>query len=172
MTEPDPVQDFIEHFGVKGMRWGVRRDRSAADKLSTNAKTNGKDAYPGLSTKTSKHAGAKLSTSRPKTKIAKNLAKDAVTSGFHKRARAHSARRTLKKLDGVSANTATFRGRRKQRKINQARADAAFEYALAKPRKKLYLTQDGSVTTIKGRKFAKKVLAGKSIQYDNIRLKA
>ena len=29
----DPLQediDFLEHFGVKGMQWGVRRDRRAA----------------------------------------------------------------------------------------------------------------------------------------------
>lgn len=171
MTDPDPVQDFIEHYGVRGMKWGVRKDRSAASALSTNARTNGKNPYPGLSTKTAPHAGKNLSTSNPRRRVVKNAAKDAISAGFHKRARAHAARRTLKRLDGVSADTSTRRGRKKQRKIDQARIDAAFEYALAKPRKTLYLTKDGSVTTIKGRKFAKKMLAGKSIPYDEIRLK-
>ena len=34
--------DYIQHYGVKGMRWGVRRAPSASSKLSTNSKTNGK----------------------------------------------------------------------------------------------------------------------------------
>ena len=25
----DPVEDFLQHFGVKGMKWGVRRRRGA-----------------------------------------------------------------------------------------------------------------------------------------------
>lgn len=24
MIDPDPVQDFLEHYGTKGMKWGVR----------------------------------------------------------------------------------------------------------------------------------------------------
>lgn len=24
MTDPDPAQDFLEHYGTKGMKWGVR----------------------------------------------------------------------------------------------------------------------------------------------------
>lgn len=34
---------IIEHYGVLGMKWGVRKDRSsAASKLSTNSRTNKK----------------------------------------------------------------------------------------------------------------------------------
>ena len=168
----DKVEEFLEHFGVKGMRWGVRKDRSAASKLSTNAKTNGKDAYPGLSTKKAPHAGNKLSTSRAKKRTIRNVALDSVTAGFHKRARAHSARRTLRKLEGVSAkNPSSFRGRRKQRKINEAKVDAALQYALAKPRKSLLVTQDGQVSSIKGKKLAKQILKSKNIPYDDIRLR-
>lgn len=172
MTDPDPAQDFIEHFGTKGMKWGVRKDRSgsAASKLSTNAKTNGKDAYPGLSTKQAGHAGNKLSTS-PRRQMAKNLVLDSVTAGFHKRARAHAARRTLKKLDGKSGNPATFRGRRKQRKIDQAKFEAALDYALAKPRKTIYLEQGGQVSALKGKKFVKQALKKKNLAFDDIRLK-
>lgn len=169
MTEPDPVQDFIEHFGVKGMKWGVRNDRSAGSKLSTNARTNGKDAYPGLSTKKADHAGNKLSTS-PRRRMARNVALDAITSGFHKRARAHTAKRTLKKLDGKRGNPSTFRGRRKQRKIDQAKLEAAFEYALAKPRKTIYVTKDGEMQALKGKKFAKQILKKKNLRFDDIRL--
>jgi hypothetical protein len=32
MTDPDPAQDFIEHFGTKGMQWGVRRATDTAQK--------------------------------------------------------------------------------------------------------------------------------------------
>lgn len=33
------VEDFLEHYGVKGMRWGVRRDRPAKVRvLSSDAK--------------------------------------------------------------------------------------------------------------------------------------
>jgi hypothetical protein len=171
VTDQDPVQDFIEHFGVKGMKWGVRNDKSAASKLSTNARTNGKDAYPGLSTKKSGHAGDKLSTSKAKKNTLRNFALDKATAGFHKRARAHSARRTLKKLEGKSANTSTFRGRRKQRKINEAKVNAALQYALAKPRKTLYVTQAGQVSTIKGKKLAKQILKSRNIPYDDIRIR-
>ena len=167
----DQTQEFIEHFGVKGMRWGVRKDKSAASKLSTNARTNGKDAYPGLSTKRSGHAGDKLSTSKAKKRTIRNVALDSATAGFHKRARAHSARRTLKKLEGVSANTSTFRGRRKQRRINEAKINAALQYSLAKPRKTLYVTQDGRVSSIKGKKLAKQILKSKNIPYDDIRVR-
>ena len=57
---------YMAHYGKKGMKWGQRK--SAAASLSTNAKTNGKDPYPGLSTKKAKSAGDKLPTSSGKGK--------------------------------------------------------------------------------------------------------
>lgn len=167
----DKVEEFLEHFGVKGMRWGVRKDRTAASKLSTNSRTNGKDPYPGLTTKKSGHAGSKLSTSGAKKKTVRNLALDRATAGFHKRARAHSARRTLKRLEGKTANTSTFRGRRKQRKINEAKVNAALQYSLAKPRKKLYVTRDGQTSVVKGKKLAKEILTSRNLSYDDIRVR-
>lgn len=35
MAEPTtegPVEDFLSHYGIKGMHWGVRRDRGASSK--------------------------------------------------------------------------------------------------------------------------------------------
>lgn len=172
MTDPDSAQDLIEHYGTKGMRWGVRNSNSAATKLSTNARTNGKDAYPGLSTKTAPHAGQKLKTIQPKKKTGRNLLMDYATSGFARKARAHKARRTLKKLEGVSANPNTRRGRKKQRKIDQAKLDAAFAYALLKPRKSLYVTKDSVESRMKGKKFIKEALSKRrSVTYDDIRIR-
>jgi hypothetical protein len=175
MTDPDPVQDFIEHFGTKGMKWGVRKDRgsnSAATKLSTNARTNGKDAYPGLSTKSGNHAGKNLKTLKPKQKHARNLAMDYVTSGFARKARAHAARRKLKKLEGKSGNPDTRRGRKKQKKIDQAKLDAAFTYALLKPRKSLYVTQDMIERRVKGKKFVKETMTRyRRMPYEDIRIR-
>jgi hypothetical protein len=34
----EDAENFLEHFGVKGMKWGVRQNRSSASP-STNAKT-------------------------------------------------------------------------------------------------------------------------------------
>lgn len=31
MSEQDPVSDFLAHYGVKGMRWGVRKPRGDHD---------------------------------------------------------------------------------------------------------------------------------------------
>lgn len=169
---PDQVQDFIEHFGTKGMKWGVRKDRSAASKLSTNAKTNGKDPYPGLSTKTAPHAGKNLKTMKPKQKHARNLAMDYVTSGFSRKARAHAARRKLKKLEGKSGNPNTRRGRKKQKKIDQAKLDAAFTYALLKPRKSLYVTQEMVESRVKGKKFVKNTMTRhRRMPYEDIRIR-
>ena len=172
MTDTDPAQDFIEHFGKKGMKWGVRNSNSAATKLSTNARTSGKDPYPGLSTKTAPHAGEKLKTIQPKKQTGRNLLMDYATSGFARKARAHKARRTLRKLEGVRADTSKRRGRKKQRKIDQAKLDAAFAYALLKPRKSLYVTKDSVEVRMKGKKFTKEALSKRrSVTYDDIRLR-
>ena len=175
MTDPDPAQDFIEHFGTKGMKWGVRKDRgsnSAASKLSTNAKTNGKDPYPGLSTKTAPHAGKNLKVIKPKQKRVSNLAMDYVTSGFARKHRAHVAKRKLKKLEGKSGDPNTRRGRKKQKKIDQAKLDAAFTYALLKPKKSLYVTQEMVERRVKGKKFVKETMSRyRRMPYEDIRIR-
>lgn len=33
MDIDDEVDEFLEHFGVKGMRWGVRKERSSGDEV-------------------------------------------------------------------------------------------------------------------------------------------
>lgn len=39
------VEDFLEHFGVKGMRWGVRNDRSGgtSNKVNRDAKKDARE---------------------------------------------------------------------------------------------------------------------------------
>lgn len=39
-SSPDDVEDFLEHYGIKGMKWGVRRDAAVS-----GAKKVGKEAY-------------------------------------------------------------------------------------------------------------------------------
>lgn len=43
MIIDEEVEDFLEHFGVKGMRWGVHNDRPSGVSRSTNREA-GKDA--------------------------------------------------------------------------------------------------------------------------------
>lgn len=38
----DTVEDFLAHFGVKGMRWGVRKDRSSGPQPITTHSRPGK----------------------------------------------------------------------------------------------------------------------------------
>lgn len=42
MTDILDVDDFLEHFGVKGMRWGVRKNQSDSTGNSSNEKLNKK----------------------------------------------------------------------------------------------------------------------------------
>lgn len=161
----DNVKDFIEHYGTKGMRWGVRNDRSAASKLSTNAKTNGKDAYPGLSTKRAGHAGDKLKT----TKASRRDRKQA-SGRKAMRAQARVAKKTLKKLDGKSGNPNTFLGRRKQRKIDDTRFNMVMKYSLSKPKANIRMTREGQEYRVKGEEFVNAFFSGKRITYDEIRV--
>lgn len=39
MTQSDPVEEFLEHFGVKGMKWGVRRAERRAASTSDDARS-------------------------------------------------------------------------------------------------------------------------------------
>ena len=161
MTDPDPAQDLIEHFGTKGMKWGVRNSGgSAASKLSTNAKTSGKDPYPGLSTKKSKHAGENLTTVSIKKKQATSSAM---------RAQARSAKKTLKKLEGKGYPDEVLRPR-KQRKIDDERFSAVMKYSLSEPRANIRITRAGEEYRVKGEAFTNAFFSGKRITYDEIRV--
>lgn len=39
----DEVDDFLAHYGVKGMRWGVRHDRNEVDRLKPRQDRNKPD---------------------------------------------------------------------------------------------------------------------------------
>jgi len=49
MTTTMTFDEFIEHHGVKGMRWGVRRSRSRVSKASSGSKTTFQKAPSRLS---------------------------------------------------------------------------------------------------------------------------
>lgn len=38
MTDTQEIEDFLEHYGVKGMQWGVRKSRSGRTKFSNRSK--------------------------------------------------------------------------------------------------------------------------------------
>lgn len=44
MIDDSYVDDFLEHFGVKGMRWGVRRNSSSGGKPSRKQRRQEKKA--------------------------------------------------------------------------------------------------------------------------------
>lgn len=44
MTSEEEVDDFLEHFGIKGMRWGVRRNRTGHLKSGTIKKVRSEKA--------------------------------------------------------------------------------------------------------------------------------
>jgi hypothetical protein len=44
LTTTEAVEEFLEHYGVKGMRWGVRNEERSADSVQFRA-TQKKGAY-------------------------------------------------------------------------------------------------------------------------------
>lgn len=67
------LEDFFEHHGIKGMRWGVRRDRS---RVSTSSKTPEKTGTGKAST-SAKPATKTVSTSKASSTPAKPSTPDA-----------------------------------------------------------------------------------------------
>ena len=70
MTDPDPVQDFLEHYGTKGMKWGVRnfstrKAQKRVDRLDRVAK--------GTSSKSDRIAAASYSYAFTKKQAATQL---------------------------------------------------------------------------------------------------
>lgn len=81
MTE---VDDFLEHYGVKGMRWGVRRSASELARGSSSESTTKKSNRPAWQSPPSKAKSAmdkpvKLSRKESRrAKKQKELSKDAI----------------------------------------------------------------------------------------------
>lgn len=47
LQQSDAVDDFLEHYGVKGMKWGVRRKTSSISKLKEGDRVKLKDGSRG-----------------------------------------------------------------------------------------------------------------------------
>lgn len=75
MTHNDGVNDFLAHYGVKGMKWGVRRDRHATVKVSTNVR-------PGRRVGTSGGTGQKASPDAVRAAVYKQKAKQSTTDAL------------------------------------------------------------------------------------------
>ena len=54
MTDLIEFEDFLAHYGVKGMKWGVRRDRSSGGSRRGGGKTSKKSADAPKAPKASK----------------------------------------------------------------------------------------------------------------------
>ena len=100
------LDDFFEHFGVKGMRWGVRRDRSS---VKTASKTPEKTGTGKASTA---EKPASKTASAPKSTAAAAPAKPAVKELSDAELRAAIDRLNMEKQ--YSQLTATPAATRKQ----------------------------------------------------------
>ena len=60
MNDDENVEDFLEHFGVKGMKWGKRRSRSELQSAKESRSGGGKSAAKKAAAATAVVAGAAL----------------------------------------------------------------------------------------------------------------
>ena len=93
--KPGSPEEVLEHFGVKGMRWGVRKERAA----------NLQSVAQGDITRTTKKGHQFTLSSKPPTKIHKALA---VASKSYAENYANQAYLSIKDKDGKKIGTANF----------------------------------------------------------------
>jgi hypothetical protein len=120
LAHEDPVDDFLAHFGIKGMRWGIRRPDGPAGTVSSNpaVKTTSDDAdRAGSTLHTIKKGGtAAVSNSELQHLIQRmnlekqfadfNAAKE--KAKVSKTARVNSAIKTALKYGGTANNLIQF----------------------------------------------------------------
>lgn len=97
LTPDSPLEDVLEHFGVKGMRWGVRKRRTDdgpgsadAERAKRHAATVAKKGTKALSNKELQELVTRmnleqqfstLSTKQKQEKSAKNVIKQVLQTG-------------------------------------------------------------------------------------------
>lgn len=108
------VDDYLEHYGVKGMKWGVRKDRNKssgtkreASASSSNAKPKGGSSDSSLGERLRKavdpknRAKAKVARAKRKASVAKAEA-DSEAKVAEARTKAAEARKALEKAEASS----------------------------------------------------------------------
>lgn len=80
------TEDFLAHFGVKGMRWGVRKKDDGGGSSGGSSKTAKKDRRAGLV-----DGGARLSKSTDNTALSRRAAREKVRVGTATMKEAHVA---------------------------------------------------------------------------------
>lgn len=132
---------YLEHYGVLGMKWGVRKSRRelAADARSRRKKEKRKSKNRSIS--------------------------DVQAEGATKRL--EKAKKTI----GETVNDTSRKGNRKFNKAIRDEHDAIVKYAFAKPMSTIYMKQDGVQKQAKGQEIVKALFEGKSLYYEDVDIK-
>lgn len=117
MTDNEELEAFLAHYGVKGMKWGVRKDRPAGVSAKTNRAAK-KDATEFTKAKMFYGDGAGTRRKLIKAKVESRSAKDPnYKKAFDHHVgktdmgrRAEQARGTRRRKDVVSGTAKTARG--------------------------------------------------------------
>lgn len=157
LSQSDSVNEFLSHYGVRGMHWGVRRQRSSAGSSAPASKSNGKPPWQSPPVKKAVVPVPPPKKRFGKTKYPKILSEEAQ--------QLHEIRLKAKR-HGVHSLT------NKELEIVNKRLDLQQKYQKAHPKKKnpvVDLVLD-AVLSDQGANHIKKVLSDKNTNKNVINL--